>query len=35
MTLFSRATTSTDVFSEALVRYFGGEPDAGTLAHLA
>jgi uncharacterized protein (DUF1810 family) len=31
MTLFSRAASDTSVFNDALVRYFGGQPDPLTL----
>lgn len=34
MTLFARAAPEARLFSEALARYFGGEPDALTLARL-
>jgi uncharacterized protein (DUF1810 family) len=34
MTLFSRAATGPAVFTEALNRLFGGEPDALTLSRL-
>ena len=34
LTLFSRAAPGEAMFSEALKKYFGGEPDAATLAKL-
>ena len=35
MTLFSRATSDRKLFVSALEKYFGGEPDSGTLQRLA
>jgi uncharacterized protein (DUF1810 family) len=35
MTLFSRAATAERVFSDALLKYFAGEPDQRTLAMLS
>jgi len=34
LTLFARAAPDDPLFSEGLRRYFGGEPDAETLARL-